>query len=159
MTETNEVAHLVNKPLPEEITPPVPAVVEPQAVVPSVDNEALDDIALSRKTLRDMIEKGADAVKDIGIIANSSEHPRVFEVMGQLIKTVAETATSLVQLQKTKKEILADDPQQNGDTNIENAVFVGSTDELQKLIKKNKPVIDVEVIEEHEPDDHNSADS
>lgn len=144
----NEVAHLVDNPLPIEIKAQVPAAVEP-TTEPASDNEAMEDIALSRKTLRDMIKKGADAVTDIGVIANSSEHPRVFEVMGQLIKTVAETATDLVQLQKTKKEILEPDNRSGGDSfNVENAVFVGSTTDLQKLIKRSTPVIEAEVIED-----------
>ena len=65
-----------------------------------------DDFDQARTALKDMIRKGQDAVNDIMGIARQSDHPRAFEVTGQLIKTVAETAKDLLALQKQKKDLL-----------------------------------------------------
>lgn len=91
--------------------------------------------------------KGQDVVNDMANIAKQSDHPRAFEVTGQLIKTVAETAKDLLSLQKQKKELSApaagEAPKQIGTQN--NIVFSGSTTDLIKMLKnKNENVIDAE---------------
>jgi hypothetical protein len=93
-----------------------------------------------------MIKKGQTAVDDIMGIARQSDHPRAFEVTGQLIKTVAETAKDLLALQKQKKDLVtvqADAPKQIGTQN--NIVFSGSTNDLLKMLKQNnEKVIDAD---------------
>ena len=97
--------------------------------------------------VKDMIKKGQTAVDDIMGIARQSDHPRAFEVTGQLIKTVAETAKDLLALQKQKKDLIRPEageaPKQIGTQN--NIVFSGSTNDLLKMLKnQNEKVIDAD---------------
>jgi hypothetical protein len=129
-------------------TPVAPVTAEAAPVVKDAltQPEALidDDFEQARNALKDMVKKGQDAVNDIMGIARQSDHPRAFEVTGQLIKTVAETAKDLLALQKQKKDLVtvqADQPKQIGTQN--NIVFSGSTNDLLKMLKnQNEKVID-----------------
>ena len=67
-------------------------------------------------------------------VANQSQHPRAFEVVGQLVKTLSDTNKDLLELQKKVKVIKKDIPDQP--QNVTNALFVGNTSELQKMINK-----------------------
>jgi hypothetical protein len=67
-------------------------------------------------------------------IAQSSDHPRAYEVAGQLIKSVGDVSDKLIDLQKKMKDL--DAPQKNGPTTVNNSLFVGSTAELSKLLKQ-----------------------
>ncbi len=103
-----------------------------------------EDYILVRKTLRNLIEKGNDAIEEIAAIARNNESARGFEVVSNLIKTVGETSKDLYALQKTKKDLKIPDPdsdprKKNAESiNVEQAVFVGSAAELLSAIKKNK---------------------
>jgi len=94
------------------------------------------DYEYSRGNLYSLIEKGQEAVNGILELAQESDSPRAFEVAGQLIKNVADTTDKLIDLQKKMKE-LGEEPNK-GPTNVTNALFVGSTAELSKLLKSNK---------------------
>lgn len=104
-----------------------------------------EDYILVRRTLRNLIEKGNDAIEEIASIARQNESARGFEVVSNLIKTVGETSKDLYALQKQKKDLRDPDPasdprKKNADSNItvESAVFVGSAAELLSAIKKKK---------------------
>ena len=134
-----------------EPTQVAPAPVAPMIPVTKNENKTdaiiEDDFDQARTALKDMIRKGQDAVNDIMGIARQSDHPRAFEVTGQLIKTVAETAKDLLALQKQKKDLTqvqgADAPKQIGTQN--NIVFSGSTNDLLKMLKnQNEKVIDAD---------------
>lgn len=99
-----------------------------------VPNDQQKDYEYSRAQLYRLVEKGQEAVDGILEIAQESGHPRAFEVAGQLIKSVADTADKLIDLQKKMKDIEA--PTKNGPTTVNNSLFVGSTAELSKLIKQ-----------------------
>ena len=104
---------------------------------PSIDIS--NDFVESRKNYYDLIEKGQEAIDGILDFAKESEHPRAYEVAAQLIKNVSEVNTQLIDLQKKMQDLRDSKSIPNNVTNaIENAVFVGSTSELQKLIKGNK---------------------
>tara|TARA_X000001382_G_C3109289_1_gene159323 strand:+ start:88 stop:537 length:450 start_codon:yes stop_codon:yes gene_type:complete len=104
---------------------------------PSIDIS--NDYVESRKNYYDLIEKGQEAIDGILDFAKESEHPRAYEVAAQLIKNVSEVNTQLIDLQKKMQDLRDSKSIPNNVTNaIENAVFVGSTSELQKLIKGNK---------------------
>ena len=83
--------------------------------------------------------KGQEAVDGILDVARASDHPRAYEVAGQLIKNVADTADKLIDLQKKMKE-LDDEPKSKGPSTVNNTMFVGSTAELQKMLKKQKEI-------------------
>ncbi len=95
-----------------------------------------DDFKYSRENLYHIIERGQDALSGILQVAQETEHPRAYEVAGQLLKTNAENTEKLVNLQTTKKK-LSDIEQPQRVTN-NNTLFVGSTKELQQIIKNKK---------------------
>ena len=91
------------------------------------------DYEISRAQLHNLVMKGQEAVDGILDVARASDHPRAYEVAGQLIKHVADTTDKLIDLQGKMKEL--DKVEQRGPTNVTNAMFVGSTAELQKMLK------------------------
>jgi hypothetical protein len=114
----------------------------PEAPVVTVTVE--DDFDQARQTLKNLISKGEQALDGMMDVARQSDHPRAYEVTGQLIKTVAETAKDLLALQKAKKDIQGPEerPQQAIGTQ-NNIVFAGSTTDLIKALRnKGENVID-----------------
>ena len=105
-----------------------------------------EDYILARKVLRNLIEKGNDAIEEISTIARQNESARGFEVVSTLIKTVGDTTKDLYNLQKMTKDLKEpakdSDPRiknpDAGNINVEQAVFVGSAAELLSAIKKKK---------------------
>jgi predicted house-cleaning noncanonical NTP pyrophosphatase (MazG superfamily) len=95
-----------------------------------------DDYEYARNNLRGLIENGKEVMQNIIFVAKESESPRSYEVVGQLIKTLADTNKDLLELAKKSKELKQSSNENVGETNITNALFVGSTAELQKLLKK-----------------------
>ena len=100
------------------------------------DKDAEVDFDTGRENLYKMLEKGNDAIDGILALAKEGEHPRAYEVAGQLIKTVADVSKDLLELQEKLKKIK--DVPDKGPKSVTNALFVGSTTELQKLLKEKK---------------------
>ena len=100
----------------------------------SKQEEQNSDYKYSREVFYGLVERGQDAIEGILDIARESEHPRVYEVAGQLIKTVGETTEKLIDLQAKVKELDKDDSMPN---KVQNNLFVGSSTELQRLLKQN----------------------
>ena len=94
------------------------------------------DYEYQRQNFYSLVERGQDAIDGILDIAKESEHPRTYEVAGQLIKTVAEVTEKLGDLQEKMKKLK--DVPNNAPKNVTNALFVGSTAELQKMLKGKK---------------------
>jgi hypothetical protein len=94
------------------------------------------DYEYTRGNLYSIIEKGQEAINGILELAQESEMPRAYEVAGQLIKNVADATDKLLTLQQKLKDV-EDEKDLKGPTTVNNALFVGSTAELQKLLKKN----------------------
>ena len=97
-----------------------------------------------RKQFYDLAEQGDEAIELMLDLARESEHPRAFEVLGQLIKNNAEIGEKILKLHKSKKEVDKDDTLALGDKSNTN-VFIGSTAELQKMLRD-------EIVIEQEPD-------
>lgn len=97
-------------------------------------NHIKKDYEYTRSNLYSIIEKGQEAINGILELAQESEMPRAYEVAGQLIKNVSDATDKLMDLQKKLKDV--EEVKQKGPTNVTNALFVGSTAELAKLIKK-----------------------
>jgi hypothetical protein len=95
------------------------------------------DYEYTRGNLYSLIEKGQEAINGILELAQESEMPRAYEVAGQLIKNVADATDKLMDLQKKLKDI-EEEKQSKGPTNVTNALFVGSTAELSKLLKSKQ---------------------
>lgn len=105
--------------------------------VPEVVNDIKKDYEYTRGNLYSIIEKGQEAINGILELAQETEMPRAYEVAGQLIKNVSDATEKLMDLQKKLKE-LEDVSIKKGPTNVTNALFVGSTAELSKLLKNNQ---------------------
>ena len=102
--------------------------------IQKLTDDVSKDYDYTRGNLYSLIEKGQEAINGIMEVAGETASPRAYEVAGQLIKYVADTTDKLADLHKKLKEIEADNPKtQNTVTN--NALFVGSTSELSKMLK------------------------
>jgi hypothetical protein len=123
MEKIDELLGITEKAVTTTTVPAIPR-------VQSTDEDD-DDFKYSRENLYHIIERGQDALDGILQVAKETDHPRAYEVAGQLLKTNADNAEKLVNLQTTKKKV----KESSGPKNVTNALFVGSTAELQKLIK------------------------
>jgi hypothetical protein len=92
------------------------------------------DYEYTRGNLYSIIEKGQEAINGILELAQESEMPRAYEVAGQLIKSVSDATDKLMDLQKKLKDV-NEEQETKGPTTVNNALFVGSTADLQKLLK------------------------
>lgn len=106
----------------------------PIDVSSSRSNDIIKDYEYSRANLYSLIEKGQEAINGIMELASEGGSPRAYEVAGQLIKSVGDVADKLIDLQKKVKEVEDDVSKTTNVTN--NAVFIGSTSELSKLLKQ-----------------------
>ena len=112
-------------------------------VVREEDKDKTDtdnDYKYSRENYYNLIEKGQEAIQGILDVAKEGQHPRAYEVAGALIKNVADTVDKLQDLQKKLKDLK--DLPKTATPQIKNALFVGSTAELQKMLKKDEKVIE-----------------
>ena len=109
---------------------------EPSArIIPKTGKDDDIDYNYARENYYNLIGRNQDAVEEMLEIAKQSEHPRAFEVVGQLIKSGLDANKELMSLHKTRKELSI---VKGGGVNVNNAVFVGSTAEFQKLLKANR---------------------
>ena len=114
-------------------------VVQPEVVKEKMEKvkESVDDVKkdyeYTRGNLYSIIEKGQEALNGIVELAQESKMPRAYEVAGQLIKNVADATDKLMKLQKELKDV--NEESTKGPTNVTNALFVGSTADLAKLLK------------------------
>ena len=114
-------------------TPELKPEPSPTRILPKTEGKDDDiDYNYARENYYNLIERNQDAVEEMLEIAKQSEHPRAFEVVGQLIKSGLDANKELMTLHKTKKELSIE---KSSGVNVNNAVFVGSTAELQKLLK------------------------
>ena len=106
-------------------------------VPPKVDkNDITKDYEYTRANLYSLIEKGQEAINGIMELAGESASPRAYEVAGQLIKSVADTTDKLADLQKKVKDLEDESTKTTNNNVTNNALFVGSTSELSKLLKQ-----------------------
>ena len=119
-----------------EITETLPAKKETKVIIPRPkDSEDVSaDYKYSRENFYNLVERGQDAIDGILELAKESEHPRTYEVAGQLIKNVGEVTEKLLDLQDKIKKLK--EVPNNAPKNVTNALYVGSTAELQKMLKK-----------------------
>ena len=104
---------------------------------PEQKTDISKDYEYTRANLYSLIEKGQEAINGIMELAGEGGSPRAYEVAGQLIKSVADTTDKLIDLQKKLKDVEEDVGNNKGPNTVtNNAVFVGSTSELQKLLKQ-----------------------
>tara|TARA_Y100001980_G_C14549032_1_gene330638 strand:+ start:2622 stop:3002 length:381 start_codon:yes stop_codon:yes gene_type:complete len=121
------------------------------------DENVENDYEYSKRTYYDLIEKGQNALDDMIDVARNLEHPRAYEVLSGMIKNVSDVNDRLMDLNKKKKDFYKNDIKQIEGNTTNNNLFVGSTTDLQRMLKNvsdNENVID---INERKPsDDENS---
>ena len=108
----------------------------PKTVVKSDEDDIDNDYKYQRENFYNLVERGQDAIDGILEIAKESEHPRTYEVAGNLIKQVAEVTEKLGDLQEKMRKLK--EVPNSAPKNVTNALFVGSTAELQKMLKGKK---------------------
>lgn len=114
-----------------------PEEIKKEVKIETNSNDIRKDYEYTRGNLYSIIEKGQEALNGALELAQETEQPRAYEVVGQLIKNVSDSMDKLIDLQKKIKEIEEDRPA-SGPTNVTNALFVGSTAELSKLLKSQR---------------------
>ena len=107
----------------------------------SSEKKLNDDFEYSRATYYELLEKGKESLEDMMEVARSSEHPRAYEVLSNLIKNMADVNDKLMDLNKKRKDMDKKEEKLIGNTT--NNLFVGTTADLQKLLKGDEQVIDV----------------
>ena len=119
--------------LPESIndTSNQEIVVAKDQSIETIDN----DFKYARENLYGIIEKGSDALDELVELAKQSQSPRAFEIVSQMVKTLTDSNKDLLELQRKNKLLKKED--EKGPNNVTNALFVGNTAELQKLLKSN----------------------
>ena len=119
----------ITQTITEELIHPKPLVPRPDDTLDHTDA----DYKYSRENFYNLVERGQDAIDGILEVAKEGEHPRAYEVVGQLIKNVAEVTEKLADLQEKMKKLK--EVPDNAPKNVTNALFIGSTKELQNLLK------------------------
>jgi hypothetical protein len=127
------------EPIEFEVVEPVVDTTTPVVVDTTPINAVVDDDAnFARSNIRNLIEKGNQAMDDLLNVAKASEHPRAYEVAAGLIKNLADLNKDLLEIQKRRKDLSPQEASSVKNVNVDKAVFVGSTAELVKLLKTNK---------------------
>jgi hypothetical protein len=126
----NEVLDIAGEVLPATTQDESKELVIPQ------DKDVEIDFDTGRENLYKMLKKGNDAIDGILALAKEGEHPRAYEVAGQLIKTVADVSKDLMSMQEKLKKL--NEVPNTGPKSVTNALFVGSTTELTKLLKEKE---------------------
>ena len=124
--DSSEAVEILNN---NEVNPPT---------VVNGQGEKDTDFQYARENMYDIIEKGRDAMEELLEIAKTEESPRAFEVFGQLLKNMSESQEKLMELHQKKQKLESDEGRQEVTRaqNVTNALFVGSTADLLKLVKK-----------------------
>jgi uncharacterized protein (DUF3084 family) len=129
----NNLSEVFNMNPIEKITGEI-VVAETGEIIQTQEGKVESDYDKTRSNLLELLQKGQDALSHALDVAKSSEHPRAFEVVGNLMKQVADINTQLMDLHKQKQKL--DEPKGGAKNVTNNAIFVGSTSELNKLIDK-----------------------
>lgn len=116
------------------VLPPVPL----NTGEPDLKTDLNDAYKTSKDNLVDFIEQGKDAMEELLQIAKAGQHPRAFEVFATLLKNMTDANDKLLDMQKKMRDMDGKKSAPSGDTKIDKAIFVGSTAELNKLIKNKE---------------------
>lgn len=129
----------------EQIFDVTPTETKTQTIVPvnksfeenlDLKEDLKDAYEQSKENLQDLIDNGKDAMEELRHIASAGQHPRAFEVYATLLKNMVDANKELLNIQKQMRDM--DGKKKDGDTKIDKAIFVGSSAELNKLLKGTK---------------------
>ena len=133
--DLNETFNVEEEALIVEVEASSEIVEEPKKEKPTKKDDVTNDYEYTRGNLYSIIEKGQEAINGILELAQETETPRAYEVVGHLIKNVSDATDKLLDLQKKMHE-LEQDTKKQSPTTVNNALFVGSTSDLQKILKQ-----------------------
>ena len=127
--------------LPSDTKPIAESIEETKEIVPLekpiiVNDEVMDDYYYARENLKEIISSAQQSIADLSTIASTSESPRAYEVLSTMMKTIVDANKDLLELQKSEKKLKEEDKKDNPQ-NVTNALYVGSTGDLMKIIKDN----------------------
>ena len=134
MSKLDNTFNIESSIVPEVSTTPEGGCTTRKSQLSNITDDVTKDYEYTRGNLYSIIEKGQEAINGILELAQESEMPRAYEVAGQLIKSVSDATDKLMDLQKKLKDV-NEEAASKGPTNVTNALFVGSTSDLSKLIK------------------------
>ena len=134
MSKLDNTFNIESSIVPEVSTTPEGGCSTRKSQLSNITDDVTKDYEYTRGNLYSIIEKGQEAINGILELAQDSEMPRAYEVAGQLIKSVSDATDKLMDLQKKLKDV-NEESVSKGPTNVTNALFVGSTADLSKLIK------------------------
>jgi ribosome-binding ATPase YchF (GTP1/OBG family) len=126
-TDTKPMAEIIEK--TKQITPV-------EKISSTGNDEVMDDYYYARENLKEIISSAQQSIADLSSIASTSESPRAYEVLSTMMKTIVDANKDLLELQKSVKKLKEEDKKDNPQ-NVTNALYVGSTGDLMKLIKDN----------------------
>ena len=126
-TDTKPMAEIIEK--TNQITPL-------EKISSTGNDEVMDDYYYARENLKEIISSAQQSIADLSSIASTSESPRAYEVLSTMMKTIVDANKDLLELQKSVKKLKEEDKKDNPQ-NVTNALYVGSTGDLMKLIKDN----------------------
>jgi|TARA_R110000822_G_scaffold84871_1_gene199075 ribosome-binding ATPase YchF (GTP1/OBG family) len=126
-TDTKPMAEIIEK--TKQITPL-------EKISSTGNDEVMDDYYYARENLKEIISSAQQSIADLSSIASTSESPRAYEVLSTMMKTIVDANKDLLELQKSVKKLKEEDKKDNPQ-NVTNALYVGSTGDLMKLIKDN----------------------
>jgi hypothetical protein len=130
----DEVFNVTGEIVSDQIESTEIEIVEEKREMNPIINDTKKDYDYVRGNMYSIVEKGQEALNSALELAQETDSPRAYEVVGQLIKNVSDSAEKLIELHKKMKDI-EEVKHSNGPTNVTNALFVGSTAELSKLLK------------------------
>jgi len=131
--DKNDIVAALEKNLPVT-TKIIPEKIKSNVDQGEINNDTETDVDYSRQKMKELIDMSSEAIQNMMALASETEHPRAFEVLSTMIKQASEMSQDLVKLQKTRKDITQSKEESNRNT-TNNAIFVGSTNELQKFLK------------------------
>ena len=134
MSKLDDTFNIESSIVPEVSTTPEGGCSTRKSQLSNITDDVTKDYEYTRGNLYSIIEKGQEAINGILELAQESEMPRAYEVAGQLIKSVSDATDKLMDLQKKLKDV-EEEKQSKGPSTVNNALFVGSTAELSKLLK------------------------
>ena len=134
MSKLDDTFNIESSIVPEVSDTPEGGCATRKSQLSNIADDVTKDYEYTRGNLYSIIEKGQEAINGILELAQDSEMPRAYEVAGQLIKSVSDATDKLMDLQKKLKDV-NEEVASKGPTNVTNALFVGSTADLSKLIK------------------------
>jgi hypothetical protein len=135
MSDIFDVVPTVVDTIVDEVQEKPVAVKKPKQQESSIDRDLEIDYNRVRNNYEEIISKGVDAIDSILEIARESEHPRAFEVAATMIKNVSDANEKLIILQKQMREMNKNKEKETGTTKIDKAIFIGSTADLNKMLK------------------------